>query len=99
VVARVFGNLCESVNRDFKRAKANMHIPGIRASITTMPVGSAADIKTKLTVPSSAPALTSAILGTLPTVVASSRSFTKAFRPMLRSDAEQSCRQVGCEST
>jgi hypothetical protein len=70
----------------FPCAKANVQIPGIRASIITTPVGRAADIKTKLTVPSSDPALTSAICAKLPLVAASSKSFTKAFRPMMWSD-------------
>jgi len=89
MITWVFRNLCKKVSLDCKGGKkVNMHVPGTRASIITKPVGRAADRKAKLTVPSSAPALTSLMFTNLPIEAASSRSLTNAFRPMVRRNAE-----------
>ena len=89
MITWVFRNLCKKSVMTAKVQKANEHVPGTRASIITTPVGKAADRKVKLTVPSSAPGITSLIFTNLPTEAASSRSLTKAFRPMVRWNAEQ----------
>jgi hypothetical protein len=89
VITWVFRNLCKKSVMTVKVQKVSVHVPGTRASIITTPVGRAADRKAKLTVPSSVPALTSLIFTNLPTEAASSRSLTKAFRPMVRWNAGQ----------